>query len=274
MSQIYITNISSVLLKACDKMKERLIKLGFLSMSLLIWELIAYCSPVFLTYFSSPSKILTLLVEKVLHGDLLFHISITALEAFSGLIIGTILGCCLGFLLIYYPRVSKYSYVYIVALSSIPTFALAPLMIIWFGTGISMKIALAFFSTVFVCAFQAYEGAKRIDNESSIFFEIYKADKRKIFWMLVFPSSLDWVIQSLKLNAGFCLLGAFIGEFIASEAGLGYLIVKASGLYDISYVLVCILCIVFLSLSFSGLAKFFVKNKLKIIRFMSHKFSK
>ena len=255
-------------------MKDRIIKFSIFTIIIAIWEIIAFISPTFLAYFSSPAKIISLFVNQLFYSDLLYHVSITAIEAFSGLILGTLLGSCLGFILIYYPKISKYSYIYIVALSSIPTFALAPLMIIWFGTGISMKIFLAFFSTIFVSAFQAYEGAQKIDTEANWFFETYKADKRQKFWMLTFPTSLDWVIQSLKLNSGFCLLGAFIGEFIASECGLGYLIVKASGLYDITYVLVCVICIILLSLSFNALSKLVINNRRHIIRYMSRQFSK
>ena len=91
-----------------------------------------------------------------------------------------------------------------------------------------MKIVLAFLSTVFITAFQTYEGANKISESDDTFFKINHATNKQRFWMLSFPASLDWVIQSLKLNAGFCVLGAFIGEFIASEAGLGYIILKAS----------------------------------------------
>lgn len=255
-------------------MKDRIIKISIFTIIIVTWEIIAYINPTFLTNFSSPFRIISLLINKLFYSDLLYHISITAIEAFSGLILGTLLGASLGFILIYYPKMSKYAYIYIVALSSIPTFALAPLMIIWFGTGIGMKIFLAFFSTIFVSAFQAYEGAQKIDTEANLFFDIYKADKRQKFWMLTFPASLDWVIQSLKLNSGFCLLGAFIGEFIASESGLGYLIVKASGLYDITYVLVCVICIILLSLLFNAISKLAINNRRYIIRYMSLKFSK
>ena len=191
---------------------------------------------------------------------------ITAFEALAGLLLGLIVGCSIGFSFVYFPKCSKIAYPYILALSAIPTFALAPLMIIWFGTGIQMKIVLAFLATVFTATFQTYEGAQKVSNSDKLFFEINHASNKQRFWMLSFPASIDWVIQSLKLNAGFCLLGAFIGEFIASEAGLGYIILKASGLYDTTYVFVAIICIIILSSIFSLLASLINKNKLRIIR--------
>ena len=69
-----------------------------------------------------------------------------------------------------------------------------------------MKIVLAFLATVFITAFQAYEGARKVSVSDQLFFQVNKATKKQSFWMLSFPSSLDWVIQSLKLNSGFCIL--------------------------------------------------------------------
>jgi len=133
-----------------------------------------------------------------------------------------------------------------------------------------MKIVLSFLATVFTTAFQTYEGAQKVSTSDIQFFDLNHASNKQRFWILSFPSSLDWVIQSLKLNAGFCILGAFIGEFIASEAGLGYIILKASGLYDTTYVFVAIICIIILSFVFSLFAKLVNKHKLRIIRFFIH----
>ncbi len=197
----------------------------------------------------------------------------TGFEAIIGLLLGLIIGCIIGFLLIYYKSFSKIGRPYIYALSSIPTFALAPLMIIWFGVGIGMKIVLAFLATVFTTIFQTYEGANKVPKNDMAFFELNGANKHETFWLLSFPASLDWIIQSLKLNAGFSILGAFIGEFIASEAGLGYIILKASGLYDTTYVFVAIICIIILSSVFTLLANVVIKYKLNILRGMTNFFS-
>lgn len=248
-------------------MKNKVLQFLPLIIILSFWQIFGEGQNDVSIMFSSPSKIVTLFCEKIFSGDLLYHTLITAFEAFSGLILGLIIGCIIGFLLVYYPICSKISYPYILALSSIPTFALAPLMIIWFGTGLEMKIILSFLSTVFITAFQAYEGANKISESDNIFFRINKASNKQKFWMLSFPASLDWVIQSLKLNASFCILGAFIGEFIASEAGLGYIILKASGLYDTTYVFVAIIFIILLTMLFNLLALLMNKYKMKIIRY-------
>lgn len=255
-------------------MKNKILQFLPLVVLLIAWESSANFHPGFSTLFSSPVKIVSLLYEKTISGDLPYHTLMTAYEAFTGLLFGLFIGCIVGFILVYFPKCSKISHPYLIALSSIPTFALAPLMIIWFGTGLQMKIILAFLSTVFITAFQTYEGASKISESDDIFFKINNATNKQRFWMLSFPASLDWVIQSLKLNAGFCVLGAFIGEFIASEAGLGYIILKASGLYDTTYVFAAIICIILLSMFFNLLAVFVNKYKLKIIRFAAMKYGR
>jgi NitT/TauT family transport system permease protein len=206
------------------------------------------------------------LFDKIANGELVHHFGVTAFEALAGLLLGVLMGSISGFLLLYFPKVSKISKYYVLALSSIPIFAIAPMMIIWFGTGISMKIAMAFFSTVFIANFQAYQGGQNINRQDADFFKLNGASDKQRFWKLTFPASMDWLIQSLKLNSGLAVLGAFIGEFIASDSGLGYIILKASGLYDVSYVLAATICIIVLTLLFNLFAGVIEKNKLKIIR--------
>jgi NitT/TauT family transport system permease protein len=231
-----------------------------------IWELFSYNSPRNTFLFSSPSKILQTFVAKITNGELINHTLITGYEALLGLVLGVTIGSIIGFLLLYFPIASKISKYYVIALSSIPVFALAPMMIIWFGTGLEMKIALAFFSTVFVAIFQAYQGGQNVSKQELDFFVLNKASKKQRFWNLTFPSSIDWLIQSLKINSGLSILGAFIGEFIASNKGLGYFILKASGLYDVSSVLAGTIAIILLTLLFNFLAGLIERNKLKIIR--------
>jgi NitT/TauT family transport system permease protein len=231
-----------------------------------VWEVTTVNSQRNTFLFSRPSKILNTLVDKISSGELTYHFFVTSFEAFAGLFLGILVGSIIGFLLLYFPKASKISKYYVVALSSIPIFALAPMMIIWFGTGIQMKIAMAFFSTVFIAIFQAYQGGQNVSSQDSAFFKLNGASDKQKFWQLTFPASIDWLIQSLKLNSGLAILGAFIGEFIASDSGLGYIILKASGLYNVSYVLSATICIILLTLIFNFMARIVEKNKLKIVR--------
>jgi NitT/TauT family transport system permease protein len=234
-----------------------------------IWEVCTVHSQRNTFLFSRPSKIFNTLVDKISNGELIHHFFITAFEAFAGLLAGVLTGSIIGFILLYFPKASKISKYYVVALSSIPIFAVAPMMIIWFGAGIQMKVAMAFFSTVFIAIFQAYQGGLNVSPQDAAFFKLNGASDKQKFRQLTFPASIDWLIQSLKLNSGLAILGAFIGEFIAADSGLGYIILKASGLYDVAYVLSATVCIVLLTLIFNFMAGLVEKNKLTIVRKMA-----
>jgi len=235
----------------------------------LVWEYISYNSPRTNFLFSSPSRIIIVLYEKIISGELIGHTIVTAYEAFLGLFLGVFVGSVIGFIMLYFPLIARVSKYYILSLSSIPIFALAPMMIIWFGTELQMKIAMAFFATVFVAIFQALQGGQNVSKQESDFFELNNATLKQKFWILTLPSSMEWLIQSLKINSGLSILGAFIGEFIASEKGLGYIILKASGLYDVTYVLASTICIIALTLIFNFTAHIIEKNKLRLIRIVS-----
>jgi NitT/TauT family transport system permease protein len=149
-----------------------------------------------------------------------------------------------------------------------PILALAPLMIIWFGIGIQMKVALACLSTIFVAFAQSSKGAESV---SSTYIDVLRgmnATNGQIFVKAVFPGSLDWVFSAMRLNAGLALLGAFIGEFIAADVGLGYIVLRASSLYNVPRAIGAALFIVGLALAFDWLAGWIERYRNKVISFI------
>ena len=213
------------------------------------WQMYSGGSPQREFYFSSPLAVIKVLLEDISNGSLLRHTAITSFEALAGFILGNLFGALLGISLAQSAALAKISKPYLAALGSVPVFALGPLTIIWFGVGITAKIVLAFLATVFVAASNAYKGVEQIDPLYIKRVKIYKASKRKVFQSITLPASSVWVISSLRLTIGLALLGAFIGEFIASNEGLGYMIVRAGGLYDTARVFSGILVIMLLALS-------------------------
>ena len=161
-------------------------------------------------------------------------------DSFSATWLAAVLGLGLWFS----ESVARISKPYLVALGAVPVFAIAPMTILWFGVGIGAKVILAFLATVFVAASQAYKGAEQIDRLHLQRLRVFGAKRWQVFRLLLLPSSLVWVLSSLRLTIGLALLGAFIGEFIAADRGLGYMIVKAGGLYDTPRVLVGVITIV------------------------------
>lgn len=194
---------------------------------------------------------------------------ITGVEALLGFVLGVSIGSAVGFGLLYSRNLSVFSRPFIISAGAIPIFAIAPMLIIWFGTGIWMKIASAFFATVLVSLSQAYEGGKNIDPSLRSLFLMSNASSTASFRKLVLPCSLDWVFASLRLNVGFSLLGAFIGEFIASNAGLGHEILSAGGVYDFPRVFAATLCIILLALALNASVGVIERNRHQIIEKIS-----
>ncbi len=231
---------------------------------LIVWQLIAV-SPHITFLFASPSTVWQAIVANTVNGVLPYSMWITGIETLIGFVIGIILGTLIGFLLWYSARIAQIFKPYIVILGAIPVFAFAPLIIIWFGIGISMKIALAAFGVFLIALTQAYEGAKSIDGEQYKLLKIYGASRFQILQKVIFPASLDWVLSSMKLNIGFAILGAFIGEFISSDVGLGHFMITAGSLYNIPVVFAGGFFLILLSLLFGLGVSCMEKYRLKIV---------
>lgn len=201
--------------------------------------------------FSSPEAIGTALLKGLKQGYLINHTWITFIETILGFFLGNITGIAIGLSLWGWKSMARLLRPYIIALGSIPVFAIAPVMIVWFGIGIFSKIMMAALSTVVVALVQSFQGAMSVDEKYLEQMQVLGASKGQTFRKVVFPSSLVWVFSSLKLNIGFALLGAFIGEFISAEAGLGYFILKSSGLYDMANVFAGLIMMMILAIGLS-----------------------
>jgi len=230
---------------------------------LLLWEFVFAASSERRFLFSSPSLVYHSFVANILNGILIKDIIVTGQEAFYGFLIGNIAGALIGLSLWYSKKIATLTRPYIIAIGAIPIFSIAPMMIMWFGTGLFAKVMMAALSTVIIAITQSYEGARQVDSQQVKLFQSFGASRTQIFSKLIVPSSLVWLFNSLKLNINFALLGAFIAEFISAEEGLGHRILKAGGTYDVALVIASVLCIILLALFFSGIIYIFEKTLLK-----------
>src|SRR4051795_6213434 len=201
--------------------------------------------------FGSPSAIADFLVKMWQDGSLLRDSWVTGLETILGFLVGNVLGTVLGLSLWYSRFVSRVVQPFIVALGSIPIIALAPIVIIWFGTGLASKIAMSTLSVVVVALVTSYKGATSVDPDQINLMRTLGAAKRDIFRKLVVPASLVDIFAGLKLTVGFALIGAIIGEFMSSSEGLGHAIFKAGSLYIIPKVFAALVVTIGLALLLS-----------------------
>ena len=235
----------------------------------LIWEIIGRSSPGVFFLIGTPSAVFSEFKQLLFVENLSYHFWITGSEAVLGLVIGTLLGSAVGLSLWYSETAAIAARPFVIAFGTLPIFAFAPLMIVWFGIGFGMKVALAALSTVFVAFNQAHRGASLVSQEYVDVLRGMNASRHQIFSKVIIPGSLDWVLSSMRLNVGFGLLGAFIGEFISSNKGLGYLIMRASGLYNIPRALAAAIGIITLALILDYAARLVERNRHVLVQTLS-----
>jgi NitT/TauT family transport system permease protein len=185
------------------------------------------------------------------------------------LLIGTLVGSLAGLAVWLSGAVAAVTRPFVFALGSFPVFAIAPLMIVWFGIGIEMKIAFAGLATVFVAFSQAYSGAQMVSKDFLDVLRGLGGSRWLQFRKIVVPASLDWVLAGLRVNTGLSLLGAFIGEFVAAERGLGHEIMSAAGLYNIPKALAAACGMVFLATLFNWLAGLIERHRGILVQYIS-----
>jgi NitT/TauT family transport system permease protein len=201
-----------------------------------LWEIGVRMGWISAFLVGSPLGIFTIGWKMILSGELLSDTWFTLFEAILGFVIGTIAGSLLGLALWYSVFVARLVEPFIVAINSVPKIALAPIVVLWFGTGLISKVALSVSLTAIVALIAAYQAAKDADVDLQSLLISMGANKHQVFFKAVVPSTLPAMIATFRINIGFGLVGAVVGEFISSQRGLGHLIYTASSLYDLNTV--------------------------------------
>jgi NitT/TauT family transport system permease protein len=194
-------------------------------------------------FVSKPSAILAALQRQVTTGNLFFHIGITATEAFSGFLIGACAGVTAGVLLGRIPFLSDLLQPFILAFYSLPKIALAPLFILWIGIGIWMKIVLTATVVFFLVFLNTFTGVRSVSRELVAILKLMGASERHVMFKVVLPSAVAWVFAGLRISVPYALIGAIVGELIAANRGLGFVLASATGQFDTAGVFAALLVI-------------------------------
>lgn len=239
------------------------VQIGIVVALLSAWEIGASTGAVSRFLFASPSMIWDVLITRAASGELFIDIATTLTEVIAGFIIGAIGGSLLGLLLWYSKWVADVTAPFIAAIGAIPVLAIAPMTIIWFGTEITSKIVIVAFSCIVVSLTQSYRGAQRTDPDLLNLMRSFGASRTQTFLKLVVPASMPWVVAGLKLNVGFAIVGAIVGEYITSHAGVGHMILLGSSNFSVNIVLagvaVVMLLVLVLTLAVSALERLVLK---------------
>ena len=226
------------------------------------WELGARTGVVNSFLFSSPSAVLDSLLGRARAGLLATDIGVTLLEIVLGYLIGAVGGSVIGLGLWYSRFVADYSAPFIAAIGAIPVLAIAPMTIIWFGTGLLSKVMIVAFSCIVVSLTNSYRGAQRADVDQLNLMRSFGASKSQTFMKVVAPGALPWIVQGLKLNVGFAVVGAVIGEYISSSAGVGHMILLGSSSFSVNIVLAGLLVVMAIVLLLSALVNLLERSLL------------
>lgn len=182
-------------------------------------------------WFSSPLLIVQHLITWV-QTDLVKHLAVTLRETFVGYTAGTVGGILAGALLARAEFLGKVLDPFILALNGIPRIALAPLFIIWFGIGEPSKMVLASMLAFFLCFYATLSGLRSIEPAHIAIARVMGASERQTFFKVVLPAASPWIITAMKVSVPFALVGAIVGEFMASTAGLGFKIQLYTAQFD------------------------------------------
>jgi len=216
-------------------------QLGILIGALSLWEIGARAGWIDKFFWSQPSAIANTMAIFFSSGDAWVDISFTFRSTILGFLIGTTAGSLLGLSFWWSRNYAAVVQPYVICLESIPKLALAPLIILVFGIGLVSKVAVATALTLVVSTLTADAGVKALDPDGEKLFYSLGATRLQVFRKLVVPFCLPWIISVLRVNIGLALTGAIVGEFIASQHGLGRAILYAGQTYDIALVWVAVL---------------------------------
>jgi NitT/TauT family transport system permease protein len=187
-------------------------------------------------YYSMPSRIWQRLVdwftEGTSQGSIWVNIGVTLEEAVLGFLVGTLAGVVLGVVLGRSRFLAEVLAPFIKGANAIPRIVLASLFVIWFGLGLSSKVATAFVLVFFAVFFNAFQGAREVDKVLVDNARILGASRWDLMRTIILPSATSWILASMHVAFGFALIGAVVGEFTGADKGMGLLIAHSQGNFD------------------------------------------
>jgi NitT/TauT family transport system permease protein len=187
------------------------------------------------------------------NGTLWGHAQATLFAVFAGLGLGLSLALVLGYLLAKNQIIERLVAPYLVASQSVPVVAIAPLLIIWFGSGRLSKVLIVALIVFFPMLINTIVGLRSVDSDLRELMRSLKASRWQMFTMLEVPAALPVLLAGLKVSVTLSVIGAVVGEFVGADAGLGFLINQARGLFNTPLVFVAILSLVTITVTFYAL---------------------
>jgi NitT/TauT family transport system permease protein len=185
-------------------------------------------------FFSNPVDVGRQIFEWFSTGVIWKHLAITLWESMLAFAIGSFGGVMVGFWFARQPRVAAVFDPYVKMGNALPRVVLAPIFTLWLGLGIWSKVALGVTLVFFIVFFNVYQGVKEVSPTVLANARMLGMNDRQLMRHVYWPSALSWMFSSLHTSVGFAVVGAVVGEYLGSAAGLGYLIQQAEGVFDVA----------------------------------------
>ena len=217
---------------------------------IVLWEISANQKWIDSFFFSSPSRVARCFVDQIRHNAMLSHIGVTLLETVLSFLLVIAFSLLMSTLLWHSRKLSEILEPYLVVLNSLPKSALAPLFIVWLGTGTRTIIVAGMSVAVFGSIISFYTGFQQVDNEKITLIYTLGGTRRDAFLKVVLPGSVPILLSTAKVNIGLALVGVIIGEFLAARRGLGYLIIYGSQVFQLDMVITSIIVLCVIALGF------------------------
>jgi NitT/TauT family transport system permease protein len=185
-------------------------------------------------FFSTPAEVAARVVQLFAGGDIWRHLWVTLSESMLAFAIGATAGVLVGFWFARKPAVAAVFDPYVKMANALPRVVLAPIFTLWFGLGIWSKVALGVTLVFFIVFFNVYQGVREVNPTVLANARMLGMNERALMRHVYWPSALSWMFSSLHTSVGFAVVGAVVGEYLGSAAGLGYLIQQAEGVFDVA----------------------------------------
>ncbi|TET49579.1 MAG: ABC transporter permease [Anaerolineales bacterium] len=221
--------------------------LSSLMLFLAIWSVVVSLGDYPPFILPSPAAVAERLGQVITDASLWSHTAVTLIEVLAGLGLGALFATLLGYALAHSRVAEQILAPYIVASQSMPTVAIAPLLVIWFGTGLLSKVVVCALIVFFPILINTVTGVRSVDRGLQDLMSTLEASRWQTIWLLEVPAALPVLISGFKVGATLSVIGAVVGEFVASTSGLGYLLKQGQQLYDTPLIFVALATLVLLA---------------------------
>jgi NitT/TauT family transport system permease protein len=242
-----------------EKIPIILTQIFLLIFFLVIWQILSDNEVINSFLFSSPKKIAEILWQYIATNQILKHIGISLLEVFLGLCIGTTFGILIAIILWWNNFLAKVLSPFLIVFNALPKTALAPIFIIWVGTGVKGITVVAISILLILTILNAYDAFVHVRPQQILMMKSFKATKFQILIKLILPASVDSLINIVEINIGMAWVGIIVGEFIVSKSGIGYLIMYGSQVFKLDLVMMGVFVLAILSFGMYAMEKLLVK---------------